>query len=62
MRQRRGCGAMDWPNGNIRKIIVCHGNVVDSLVISDIKHGLNEVSIKFGGPSGDNQDVTIDIS
>lgn len=53
---------MDWPNGNIRKIIVCHGNVVDSLVITDIKHGLKEVSIKFGGPSGDNQDVTIDIS
>lgn len=57
-----GGGGGFWEvNGNIRKMVIRHGDVVDSLVITYIKNGEDQKSIRFGGPRGDNEDVNIDL-
>lgn len=58
-----GLGGGSWEvNGDIRKILICYGDVVDSLMVTYIEHGVAETSLKFGGPGGEKKDaVNIDL-
>lgn len=53
-----GPGGRFWKcNGDIRKIIISHGAVIDSLIIVYMKDGVTKQSIRFGGKGGDYKDV-----